>query len=857
MNKNNLKQILSASLSLALVVSSAPIPAGAIGPAEAAAPAFVAKLTPPEQFGYVASSFAPKGETIPRLIVISNLHGHLEVQQNIMGMLEHYVNQLTSPQGGQQTRVPIYLEGAWDKHMEHPLAPITDPKLRAVLAEYMLRKVEMQAVQAYTERFPKATNFTVTGVDDQSQYERNQAVFAKSYATRRQLLEAIIREEQNMAELENFVASSTYEKVRQMRSDYEKGQITADRYALWLSRMAGRYGIEGASVNTLKKASTVPTGRLEWALLDVHRKVLVKVAQETKPATAYLRRDIRQEKLVKKNLAFAQGYMDILKRLLSNQLTPEEVTYATTNFNQLVQVAQTLLADQKNQVDVAGTLQDALSFYAFAFLRDDALVRNALVELDKDETHAMTGILVVGGFHTSYILDYLRQKQVPFIQISPVITRDVMASEQLNYVKRLCDDHVTIQEAAVDFRQPWMNQVIRDTAARLTASTADIAGGKVGPTGTNLAKGIEGDEPLKRALGITKNGVVDEKLAVQGTKEGLKYFKEGELLGAIDKEVNTDIAAAVVKSQVQVTIDSRGALFKAGANHQWTGEGTEASLYGDLVSELGSSPLVNEDMRNLDRVDEIEIVRSNTTIKTFNTAGQLVREDNMAVLTAPSSTDPTKKRAIIVIHATEQELMAHNKAHQEVIDMKNRGETPASLTDAQNAAIAFFTGIRHEIVHAVTKPGWMLGDLAQSYVNVNMILSEVAKIAGVEALETSTVPTPWVALTLNGMAPLLENMGVSAADVVKELGDNPTVTLGALRDALVKLMGSLDPAAIEANQKALIDNLTANYGISEGQAAAIVAELPLLPKITGKLSKSEQEYVVKRVEDDKKVNEAG
>src|SRR5690349_8721938 len=82
MKKLNLNKVLSTSLCLALAVTSAPIPAGAVGAAGPAAPAFAAKLTPPEQFGYVASSFAPSGAERPRLVVIADLHGHLEVQNN-------------------------------------------------------------------------------------------------------------------------------------------------------------------------------------------------------------------------------------------------------------------------------------------------------------------------------------------------------------------------------------------------------------------------------------------------------------------------------------------------------------------------------------------------------------------------------------------------------------------------------------------------------------------------------------------------------------------------------------------------------------------------------------------------------
>src|SRR5262249_31838120 len=163
-----------------------------------------------------------------------------------------------------------------------------------------------------------------------------------------------------------------------------------------------------------------------------------------------------------------------------------------------------------------------------------------------------------------------------------IITRDSLATEQLNYIKRLCGDHVSVEEAAVDFRQPWMNEIVQGIAPRLSASTAETAGGEVRPEGTDLGKGLKGDEGIKRATGLMdEQGVVHEELAFQGTQEGLKYFLPGQLTGELDKQVHQDLAQAIEKEQIAVKINDRsaGAVFHADADGNWTGQGKGEALF--------------------------------------------------------------------------------------------------------------------------------------------------------------------------------------------------------------------------------------------------------------------------------------
>ena len=73
------------TLSFALVMSS--FPASAMPAAGTRAPDFVKALTPPDALGLVASSYDAGGAAAPKLIVVADLHGHVDVQHKIIGIL--------------------------------------------------------------------------------------------------------------------------------------------------------------------------------------------------------------------------------------------------------------------------------------------------------------------------------------------------------------------------------------------------------------------------------------------------------------------------------------------------------------------------------------------------------------------------------------------------------------------------------------------------------------------------------------------------------------------------------------------------------------------------------------------------
>jgi hypothetical protein len=464
MTTKNLKQILSTSLSLVLVVSSAPIPAGAMGPVDAAAPAFVAALTPPERFGYVSSSFSPKSDAErPRLIIISDLHGHIEVQKNIMGMLDKLVDTLHVDK-----KVPIFLEGGWTPNLEEPLRGVTNPKVRAFLDEYLLHKAELSAGQAYSEKVAGSDKVSLIGVENQGEYERNKAVFVKTYPVRKKLIVALRREEKALKQLSDAISNRAFLSLQKMRDDYNAGKVQPEQFARMLVRQAGRTGISGHYVDVLKNAATASPNDLDVAYSEIYKLVSVRLS-EARPMTAFLRQSIGDEADLRQKIAIIDSRLDLLNRLVGNQLTPAEVPLAMARMEELVQVAQMLVPPDSVNMNVGDVVRDSLNFYPYAMVRNETLVKNSLSALDKMGPDA-TGILIVGGFHAQAIDQYLQDHQISYMQLNPTITRDLSADEQLNYIKRVCNDHVTSTELSGDLE------------ALQNGGSSRLAGAAVGPS---------------------------------------------------------------------------------------------------------------------------------------------------------------------------------------------------------------------------------------------------------------------------------------------------------------------------------------------------------------------------------------
>ncbi len=805
MKHMNLNKVLSTSLSLALAVTSAPMPAGAVGPT-ASAPAFVATLTPPERFGYVASSYAPNGAERPRLVVIADLHGHLEVQNNIIGMLEHVVGKLSEGKDGMapQAKMPIFVEGGWEGNLEHPLRAIQNSKARAILSEYFLRKYEIPATQAFSERHPDSNNITLIGVENKNEYEANRKVFARSYPLRKQVLEALARQEETVNDLSAQVEPGAFATLQKTRDAYLKGRVTGERYAKMLVRQAHSLGVTSAAIDILRHPATVSTGSFELALVDAHRLVSVKLS-ENRPLSAIFRKSYNNEDTVRKNLSIIDSHMDLLKRVLSNQLTPEEVPYAVSQIPALIQVAQTLLQNDAAGIDIEGALHQALAFYPFAFLRDKSLVKNSLAALDK-MPESKTGILVVGGFHMAAISDELRKANIPYILLNPTITRDMTVGEQFNYVRRMGNEHVTSEEVVADFARPGYLKVLRQSdnaTALMNGTPGSVTTGGVTDALGNVKDAADKEDKDKptRSPGSGLASAGDTVLGVLGTE-----LAKGRIVSrAAGIQLPSDLASiadSAARSRVLALADyvqSSGLPLEAKITDAT--DGATFELNDGIYVHRGTKnrvsdnwlPVINFDLHY---IDEVGAAQGNqraehvpTRLHVQNVSGNIFLKYAMN-LPKGQREKALKKGyfALAMDNDNDQFILANGDRNLDIqkgdAALNKLHNTDEELSDDEKKAVREEASAVHEALHPTTVYG-QEGFIGEAYVErdaVGVMLAAGTRggIAGVDHSATmgigaTNVTAKYVTRTLEALgstfAPVNKKTGKLADEIKRELND--------------------------------------------------------------------------------------
>jgi len=796
MNGKNLKQILSTSLSLALAVSSAPIPVGAIGPVEASAPAFVAKLTPPEQFGYVASSYAPNGETRPRLIVIADLHAHLEVQRNIVEMLDFMVKKLTSGNDQLSESVaPIFVEGGWTDKLEHPLAFIHNSNLRSILAKYFMAKAEIPATQAFSERYPNGKNFTLTGVENYKEYQANRERFAKTYPMRKRLLDAIARHEAAMQDLASTVEPGAFDRLSAMRQDYLSGKISAEKYSKGLVRLAARFGVSNSAIDTLKNVSNASSSNVDMALHTAHRSIVRAISKE-KPFTAHFRKSLGNEDIIRENVALVDSYLDLLKRTLSNQLTPEEVPLAYARLLEMTQVADLLLKKDGLAIDIQNALQESLAFYPLAMMRDTTLVENSLKALEKNPTQT-TGILVAGGFHVGTIADYLRDHKIPYMVVHPSVTRDLSVGEQINYVKRMAREHVTVEEFRADFANGFGKKTVE--ASGLSAPAISNLPSEVTPvkpeeppTGIGGFGGsAEAEDALLAAVTATHEGkpLIISKAAGIQLENGVTADAENlARIDAVRQIVNEDLGGTgFIEGTIGAAELGKGATFTRT-------DGNNFSPAGALAADI--SPVLEV---------ALELVPETSPQKVQVVHAQVVKGDvltRMAAAAAPSQEITDNKNAMVAglggrelaIVISEDSIPNLQKATAAINKLKN-GET---LTPEDNASIQKMQIIAEEIAHGLTGKGGTRGAEVEA-ATLTILFGLVAKLGfttgGEHAVSGGLSAVQLPTSVVNGVLGALDTgISATAAAALKMADGVKAISVG---DAIQKLQSSIDVKAHE------------------------------------------------------------
>src|SRR5439155_25984696 len=125
-----------------------------------------------------------------------------------------------------------------------------------------------------------------------------------------------------------------FNTLQKLRQGYMAGKITPERYGKQLVRFAQKLGIQNNFVKTIVNMNASKMGDVEMAMAEVHRQINERLAAK-RPLSSYFRSGGSHEQHLRQNVAALDSYLDLLKRTLANQLTPDQVSYAFARLPQL------------------------------------------------------------------------------------------------------------------------------------------------------------------------------------------------------------------------------------------------------------------------------------------------------------------------------------------------------------------------------------------------------------------------------------------------------------------------------------------------------------------------------------------
>jgi len=400
----------------------------------------VSGVVPSARLGFVAERF--EGDATRKVILIQDLHAHLDTQKKIIGLLGFYESQ------GLLQR-PVAIEGATGPWDLTKLAQFPNAARRQELDDYLLREAGLSGPEWFALKTGRPT--LLTGVDSQPDVEIQRHVFSKTL-TNRTLAAQQMRTVLNvLSAMEQKEFKGKLRHWLKLTNEFNAGEIYGDVYLRKIASVGGRLGLD-PQTPVLRRALQSKTSE-DIAELSTQDQFYTDLRAYAQAVGIHLARRPSDANLIKAHFA-----ADLLHRLFRQQLTLSEIRLLSHRQQPLAQLSSDLMAvsDHGRWFNVPSLLElirASTDFYVAALVRDEPLADNITTLLSRPRSASFPGkagfpetvIAVAGGFHTRGITAVLRQKGVSYEVITPNITAPYTSADQARYAARLAGEPVSLE----------------------------------------------------------------------------------------------------------------------------------------------------------------------------------------------------------------------------------------------------------------------------------------------------------------------------------------------------------------------------------------------------------------------------
>lgn len=282
----------------------------------------------------------------------------------------------------------------------------------------------------------------------------------------------------------SLLASYPAGRLKNKLVDYfmKKGELSGDE-AFSILRGDGKalYGIEKASFYGLNR--------------DLFRKTLDS-RHDLKAKLEPIRQSLPY---LKKRNPDLEKTIDLLERLLNQEVTLQEATFLVKRLPELAQFLNKIIPSSPSVPELEETLKSAIDFYIVAFMRDKPMAEN-IIALNAKQAGKSTAV-ITGGFHTAGLAKAFQKAGIGYVVVTPHVTKLPTEADRQLYERRLAGGHLTEAEFMADMHllptspsaspqtQPTENvsddavavranlKYLRHLATRMTISGARTSGG--------------------------------------------------------------------------------------------------------------------------------------------------------------------------------------------------------------------------------------------------------------------------------------------------------------------------------------------------------------------------------------------
>jgi len=389
-------------------------------------PARAVNITVPAEFGKVEEVYWPDGlkeAVLHPTILIQDAHINFDAQMSEAKLFDYFTKE--------KTYKTILLEGVFESLDTRVLKNFPDARKKEELSKRWLRKGILKGGE-YFDINLNDQSIEFVGLEDPKLYFENHKAFLKLIESQTKAFKSQFKKLlSKLKNLENRLYSESLSAFNKLQTRYHRGQLQLLDYLIRLKQYPIDWKTFPQMDAILKAQSSKDTNAREelqnlnanqlFKELDALEIALVdQLASSDKEKKLYeLSRNIE---LLEKGLQFELSRLE--KELLEEALASLQSQSLADRFQELGSRIKISPYIQWNE-----TLNLILQYYEAAEKRE--------VEFRKKILDKPKSLVLIGGYHTQGLTEFLREQQKPFLVISPKIERLDSKGDREIYLKQV------------------------------------------------------------------------------------------------------------------------------------------------------------------------------------------------------------------------------------------------------------------------------------------------------------------------------------------------------------------------------------------------------------------------------------